>query len=90
MKSTKITNVTSSNSTTSFGLLVLTFAGLVFLLLAIVWPLFSIWALNMLFGLSIKYTFWNWLACWILILTFQGAINVRNERVLSFKKQANK
>lgn len=54
----------------------------IFLLLvcAILWPLASIWALNTLFKLAIEYTFWNWLACWILIATFQGAITVSRKR----------
>lgn len=29
-------------------------------------PLVVIWALNQLFGLSIDYTFWNWLAVIVL------------------------
>jgi uncharacterized protein with PQ loop repeat len=50
------------------------------LLCAISWPLATIWGLNQLFRLSIEYTFFNWLAAWVLILTFQGAINVSNSR----------
>jgi hypothetical protein len=48
------------------------------LLCAIAWPLASIWALNQIFGLSIQYTFLNWLACWVLILTIQGACRIKN------------
>ena len=39
-------------------------------------PLCTIWSLNTLFGLKIAYTFWNWLAVVILIITIQGAVNV--------------
>jgi len=82
--------LTTETKTASVGALLLTLAALVFLLLAIAWPLFFIWALNTLFLFTIPYTFWTWLACWILLLTFQGAINVRNEKVLSFKNRENK
>lgn len=51
--------------------------GMLFLLLVVLlWPLLTIWALNTLFGFAIKYTFWNWLACWILVWTLQGALKV--------------
>jgi hypothetical protein len=61
--------------------------GILCLLLgAIAWPFASIWALNSLFTLSIKYTFWNWLACWILIMTFQGAINIKREKIVKIKE----
>lgn len=63
----------------------LSLASLVALSLAIVWPLISIWSVNTLFETTIDYTFKNWLACWVLILTFQGAINVRNEKRLTFR-----
>lgn len=56
------------------------FGGFLLLLVALLWPLASIWALNTLFGFGIKFTFWNWLAAWVLILTFQGAINVSRKR----------
>jgi hypothetical protein len=55
------------------------------LLCAITWPLAFIWALNTLFGFSIEYTFWTWLATWILIFTFQGAINIKKERTINLK-----
>ena len=35
-------------------------------------PLATIWALNTLFGFKIAFTVWNWVACWILILTING------------------
>jgi hypothetical protein len=42
---------------------------IVFILVALViaGPLIVIWALNQLFGFSIDYTFWNWLA--VIVLT---------------------
>lgn len=39
---------------------------LVFILLAILSPLVTVWVLNTLFGLNIAYTFWSWLAAAIL------------------------
>ena len=54
------------------------------LIMAILWPLAFIWALNTLFLMSIQYTFLFCLACWVLILTFQGAINVRNKKTMTF------
>ena len=45
------------------------------ILLAILWPLIVIWAVNTLFGLGIAYTFVNWLAVLILTMTF-GKANV--------------
>jgi hypothetical protein len=86
-----ITNLKSNTLSMQFGLLLVALVGLLFLILAIIWPLFFVWALNTLFGLSIQYTFWTWLASWILILTFQGAISVKNEKLLKIKrKQADK
>jgi len=38
--------------------------------LGILWPLVLIWAVNTLFGFGIAYTFLNWLAAFILVLTF--------------------
>ena len=55
------------------------------LICAILWPLAFIWALNSLFGFMIELTFWNWLATWVLIFTFQGAINVKRERTINLK-----
>jgi len=40
------------------------------IVLGILWPLVLIWAVNTLFGFGIAYTFLNWLAAFILILTF--------------------
>jgi len=51
--------------------------GFIALILAVfLFPLCSIWALNTLFGLAIQYTFWNWLAVVVLIMTLQGAVNI--------------
>ncbi len=49
---------------------------LVVIAVVVLWPLATIWALNTLFSLNISYTFWNWLATWILVWTFQGALKV--------------
>ena len=65
-------------STSSFLILITSFA---FLLIAIFWPLASVWALNTLFHFNIPFTFWTWLAAWVLIMTFQGVINISKKRV---------
>ena len=49
---------------------------LVALILAILWPLGTIWAMNALFNLNIQYTFTNWLACVVLILTLQATLKI--------------
>jgi len=43
------------------------------IMLGILWPLVVIWAANTLFGFGIAYTFWNWLAVLVLIMTFGKA-----------------
>lgn len=48
---------------------------LAIMMLAVLWPLVVIWAVNMLFGFGIAYTFWTWLAVLVLIMTF-GKANV--------------
>ena len=48
--------------------------GVLILLLIIVGPFITIWALNTLFGLGIAYTFWTWLAMICLGLFFNGNI----------------
>lgn len=48
-------------------------------------PFATIWALNTLFKFTIAYTFWNWLACWILILTLHGVIRIKP--TVSFTKK---
>lgn len=49
---------------------------LAFILLAFLWPLVVIWAVNTLFAMGIAYTFWNWLAVLVLTATF-GKANIR-------------
>lgn len=41
----------------------------IFVFLAVTVPLVTIWSLNTLFSLGIQYTFWTWLAAFILIPT---------------------
>lgn len=48
------------------------FVILVFVL-AILWPLVIIWALNTLFGFGIAYSFLNWLAMLVLTMSFGKA-----------------
>lgn len=68
-------------NTVSATTVLLSVGTLLLLLCAIFWPFAFIWALNTLFEFTIQYTFWNWLACWILIFTFQGAINIKREKI---------
>jgi len=51
------------------------------LVLAVLWPLGTIWAMNALFKLGIEYTFANWLACVVLILTVQGALGISKKTI---------
>lgn len=37
-------------------------------------PLLALWAMNTLFHFGIPYTFWTWLAVWILIVILSGKI----------------
>lgn len=45
------------------------------LILALLWPLVVIWAVNTLFAMGIAYSFWNCLAVLVLTMTF-GKANV--------------
>lgn len=54
------------------------FASLFALILALLCPLATLWALNTLFFLNIHYTFTNWVAIVVLIITLQAAIRIRN------------
>ena len=45
----------------------------------IVWPLAAIWAVNTLFGFTIAYTFWNWLAV-VVLTAFFGKSHVKVEK----------
>jgi uncharacterized membrane protein len=56
------------------------------LVVAILFPLLTIWSLNVLFGLQIAYTFKTWLAAVILIVTLQAAINIKKEKTVTFKR----
>ena len=51
-----------------------TFALILLLILVIIFaPIFTIMALNTLFGLGIAITFWTWLsAVWLQMVTFGG------------------
>ena len=37
-------------------------------------PLATIWALNTLFGTGIEYTFWTWLAMFVLVFTISSSV----------------
>lgn len=56
------------------------------LLLAIAWPLLTVWAINSLFNLGISYTFQNWFACIVLIFTLQGALKISRTPIQISKK----
>jgi hypothetical protein len=45
----------------------------------ILWPLAAIWAVNTLFGFTIAYTFWNWLAV-VVLTAFFGKTHVKVEK----------
>ncbi len=45
------------------------------LALLVFWPFALIWAVNTLFGLGIAYTFWTWLAAFVMMAAF-GKTNV--------------
>jgi hypothetical protein len=51
---------------------------LFFVLLIIVGPFITIWALNTLFGLGIAYTFWTWLAMICLGMFFNAKIGQKS------------
>jgi hypothetical protein len=40
------------------------------LALVLFWPFALIWAVNTLFGTGIAYTFWTWLAAFIMMVAF--------------------
>ena len=44
------------------------------IVLVLIGPLISIWALNTVFGLGIAYTFWTWLAMAWIGLVINGKI----------------
>jgi hypothetical protein len=56
------------------------FGLVVFLIVWIVlWPLAAIWAVNTLFGFTIAYTFWNWLAV-VVLTAFFGKSSVKIQK----------
>ncbi len=55
------------------------FLALLVLILAMLTPFATLWALNTLFNLNAAYTFLNWLATVILIITLQSAIKIKNK-----------
>lgn len=54
--------------------------GLMLVLVAVVGPLLTIWALNTLFGLGIAYTFKTWLATMILGFVIGGITSNTNRK----------
>lgn len=52
----------------------------VFLLGAVLGPFISIWAVNTLFGLSIPYTFWTWLAALVLLTVFHARVSTSKSK----------
>lgn len=53
---------------------------LAIIVLAILWPLVIIWAVNTLFAFGIAYTFWTWLAVLVLTMSFGKAnINMKKD-----------
>jgi hypothetical protein len=55
-----------------FGIIAITVLFTVAVCVILSIPFATIWALNTLFGFTIAYTFWNWVACWVLLLTLHG------------------
>lgn len=52
-------------------------------LLIVVGPLLTLWSINTLFpALSIPYTFWTWLATFVLMIPFgnKGAVSVKGSK----------
>ena len=49
------------------------------LALLLFWPFALIWAVNTLFGAGIAYTFWTWLAAFIMMAAF-GKTHVKVEK----------
>ena len=64
-----------SNAMKTFGAVGI----LTILVLAILWPLVVIWAVNTLFAFGIAYTFWTWLAVFVLTMTFGRASVTTNK-----------
>lgn len=62
-----------------FGGLGLVGAVIAIFVLAILWPLVIVWALNTLFGMGIAYTFWNWLAALVLITAIKARVTTEKK-----------
>jgi hypothetical protein len=49
------------------------------LALVLFWPFALIWAVNTLFATGIEYTFWTWLAAFVMIVAFgKTHVKVKN------------
>jgi len=48
---------------------------LFWIVMAIFWPFFVIWALNALFGFTIAFTLKNWFASLVLCMTVRATVN---------------
>lgn len=59
-----------------FGLIGIVIA---MVILVVLWPLVIVWALNTLFGFTIAYTFWNWLAALVLLLAIKARVSTKQE-----------
>lgn len=62
-----------------FGGLGVVGVAITLILLVVLWPLVVVWALNTLFGFTIAYTFWNWLAALVLIGAARGGVTTKKE-----------
>ncbi len=75
---------------TAFKQMVVALGFLSILVFTILCPFATLWAMNTLFKLGIEYTFWNWLAIVILIITLQTAVNIStNKTVKLYDKTSN-
>jgi hypothetical protein len=58
-----------------FGIAVITTLAIA---IAIFWPFVIFWAVNQLFNMSVVYGFKNWLACWVLLVSFVVLVQTTN------------
>jgi hypothetical protein len=77
--SKNITTIETTGSTKKAFIIHNPFLALLVLILALLTPFATLWALNTLFHLNAAYSFINWLATVILIITLQSAIKIRNK-----------
>lgn len=61
--------INGTKMTDPFGTTLIAIFVLLLTVFVLLWPLAVIWALNTLFGFSIPFTLWTWVACWIVIAT---------------------